>query len=175
MRFDLDHALAVLSRTPSLVRTLVADLPAEWTERDEGAETWSAKEVVAHLVFGERTDWIPRLRILLRDGEARPFDPFDQRGHASLMREHDVAGLVELFARERAESLDTLRAVRLTAADLERRGTHPTFGPVTLGNLLATWVVHDLNHIGQICRAECHQYREAVGPWVAFLGILDRT
>ncbi len=173
MQFELNHALDVLSRTPGVLRTLLAGLPADWTERPYGPNTWSAKEVLAHLVYGERTDWIPRLQIILEHGDEKPFEPFDRTGHADLLASNTLGQLLDLFERERADGLATLRGLNLGPADFERRGRHPALGAVTLGNLLATWVVHDLNHIAQACKATAHQYREAVGPWEQYLSILS--
>lgn len=173
MRIELDQVIDVLSRTPAVLRAMLSGLPAGWTEQPYGPNTWSAKEVVAHLVFGERTDWIPRLQVILAHGEARPFEPFDRAGHAELLASRTLTQLLDLFERERAEGLSALRGLKLGPADFERRGTHPAFGAVTLGNLLATWVVHDLNHIAQVCKAMAFQYKDAVGPWEQYLSILS--
>ncbi len=171
MKLTFDSATPVLSRTPGVVQSLLTDLPDAWTTPDYGPGTWSAKEIVAHLIFGERTDWIPRARIILQHGPARPFDPFDRAGHKDLLAK-PLAELLTLFETERAASLSALRAMNLTQTDLDRPGLHPALGPVTLSNLLAAWVVHDLNHIAQVCKAMASQYKQAVGPWQAYLSIL---
>lgn len=171
MEFGLDTALTVLSRTPRVVRALLEGLPDAWTTPAYGPGTWSAKEIVAHLIFGERTDWIPRARVILQHGPARPFDPFDRAGHWDILAK-PLAELLTLFETERAASLSALRSLNLAEADLDRAGLHPALGPATLSNLLAAWVVHDLNHIAQICKAMAHQYKDAVGPWQAYLSIL---
>jgi hypothetical protein len=172
MDFDLPTARAMLARTPATLRAMLAGLDERWTEPDYGPDTWSAREVVAHLIFGEQTDWIPRARILLAHAEARPFDSFDRAGHKPLMIGATVADLLDLFERERASSLRALDALALTPADLQRRACHPALGTVTLANLLATWVVHDLNHLAQIAKAMAFQYAPQVGPWERYLSVL---
>lgn len=173
MEFNLHHTIELLSRTPAALNALLRDLPDEWTLHNEGENTWSAFEVVAHLIYGERTDWIPRARIILQFGETRVFDPFDRNGHLAASQGKSLAQLLDEFARVRSESLDQLRAMNLQPADLTRRGRHPAFGPVTLSQHLASWTVHDLTHLHQISRIMAHQYREAVGPWRAYLGVLQ--
>lgn len=172
MLVSLDIIRPILDRTPATLRTLLAGLDEAWTHRPYGPGTWSAHEVVAHLIFGERTDWIPRARHILAHGDARPVDPFDRAGHADLARDHSTADLLDLFERERAASLAALDAMRLTPADLARPGRHPALGRVTLGNLLATWAVHDLNHVAQACKAMAWQRQQDVGPWEKYLSIL---
>jgi hypothetical protein len=168
--FSLDEALAILERTPRALAALLSGLPRAWTEATEGDGTWSPREILAHLVHGERTDWIPRARIILAHGEGRPFDPFDREGHASLPA--DPAALLAEFASARAESVAALRAMRLSEKDLDRAGRHPAFGRVTLRQLLATWVVHDLGHLRQAARVMAKRYGEDVGPWIAYLPVL---
>lgn len=170
MRFDLADAVAILESTPHTLHALLAAAPSGLTHAPYGPSTWSAAEVVAHLIFGERTDWMPRLRLILA-GSTDPFPPFDRAGHAPLLR-HALPELLDLFKRERAASLADLHELHLTDADLDRQGVHPAFGPVTARQLLATWVVHDLNHIAQCCKAMAFQYRTQVGPWEAYLSIL---
>lgn len=172
MDFDLSMARAMLARTPATLRAMLAGLDERWTEPDYGPDTWSAREVVAHLIFGEQTDWIPRARILLAHGEARPFDSFDRSGHKPLLARHTLAELLDLFERERAKSLAVLDSFNLSTSDLARRGRHPALGTVTLANLLATWVVHDLNHLAQIAKAMAFQYAPQVGPWERYLSVL---
>jgi len=170
---SLDTIRPILERTPPTLRTLLHGLDESWARRPYGPGTWSAHEVVAHLVFGERTDWIPRTRHILAHGDARPFEPFDRAGHVGLAREHTTAALLDLFERERSASLADLDALRLTPADLARAGRHPALGTVTLGHLLATWAVHDLNHVAQACKALAWQRHEDVGPWERYLSILS--
>jgi hypothetical protein len=161
----------ILERTPGVLRAMLGGADAALAERPYGPGTWSAKEVVAHLVFAERTDWLPRARHILSCGDARPFEPFDRAGHAPLMG-RALPELLDLFERERAAGLEALDALALTPADLGRAGLHPALGPVTLGQLLATWAVHDLNHVSQVAKAMAHQLRGAVGPWEAYLSVL---
>jgi hypothetical protein len=172
MEHDLSHTIALLARTPAALNGLLRDLPQTWTLRNEGENTWSAFDVVGHLIHGERTDWMPRAKMVLQFGETRTFEPFDRLGHAQESAGKSLAELLDEFARLRLENLDELRAMNLRPEDLERRGRHPALGPVTLSELLATWAAHDLTHLHQISRVMAHQYREAVGPWSAYLGVL---
>jgi len=173
MEFDLQPTIGLLSRTPATLNALLRDLPEAWTLRNEGANTWSAFEVVAHLIYGERADWIPRAKIILQYGETQAFEPFDRHGHVLASHGKSLAQLLDEFARSRSESLDQLWALNLQPEDLARRGRHPAFGPVTLSQHLASWTAHDLTHLHQISRIMAHQYREAVGPWRAYLGVLQ--
>ena len=168
----MEETLSLLTRTPTVVDALLRGLPELWTQRNEGADSWTAFDVVGHLIHGEKTDWIPRAKMILDFGEGRPFVPFDR-----LAQQRDSAGkslprLLDEFAELRAQSLRDLAALNLSDADLARRGRHPELGVVTLGQLLATWAVHDLTHLHQLSRIMAHQYREEVGPWSAFLGVL---
>jgi hypothetical protein len=173
MEHQLDHTIALLERTPGVLDELIRGLPAEWTDANEGGDTWSPREIVAHLAHADRTDWMTRVRHLLEFGETLPFPPFDRLGQREAMEGKSLADVLEDFTTVRAASLDELRALDLGPAELERRGTHPSFGPVTLRQLLATWAVHDLTHLHQIARVMAHQYREAVGPWSQFLGVMQ--
>src|SRR5213083_2567054 len=157
MEHNLAHTISLLTRTPAALNALLRDLPEAWTFRNEGEDTrgeksWSAFDVVGHLIHGERTDWMPRARMVLQFGETQTFESFD---------------------RWRSENLGELRALNLRPEDLERRGRHPALGVVTLSELLATWAAHDLTHLHQISSVMTHQYREAVGPWSAYLGVLQ--
>lgn len=172
MKQSLDQTIALLERTPGALRALLHGLSPDWTEPNEGGDSWNAREIVAHLSHGERTDWMPRVRHLLEFGEAQPFPPFDRLGQSQAMRGKTFAELLDEFARLRAESLVGLRSLRLGPQELQRRGTHPALGTVTLAELLATWAAHDLTHLHQISRVLAVQYREAVGPWKKFLGVL---
>jgi len=175
MEFDLGHTISLLSRTPAVLNTLLGDLPETWTLRNEGENTWSAFDVVGHLIHGERTDWMPRARMILQSGEAQTFEPFDRWGHVRESQGKSLGQLLEEFAGLRSGNLSELRALNLRQEDLERRGRHPALGVVTLSELLATWAAHDLTHLHQISRVMAHQYREAVGPWSAYLGVLRCT
>ena len=172
MEFELERDVQILSRTPAVLRTMLTGLPREWTHARYGEGTWSAHEIVGHLVFGEQTDWIPRARHLLEFGESKPFEPFDRSGHEALCAQKTLPELLDLFEALRRQNVTALRSLPLSQDLLTRRGRHPAFGAVTLGQLLATWVVHDFNHLAQICKAMAYQHREAVGPWEAYLSIL---
>jgi len=174
MEFDLPLALPMLERTPAVLRTLLADLPSEWTDANEGPESWSAFDVVGHLIHGERTDWIPRARMILEEGRSRPFEPFDRFAQFRDSAGKSLDELLGEFAQLRADSVRTLKGWRLTDEQLALQGEHPVFGAVTLRQLLATWTAHDLSHIAQISRVLTKQYRDAVGPWRAYLPIMDR-
>ncbi len=172
MQHDLDQTISLLGRTPAALNALLRDLPDAWTLRNEGANTWSAFDVVGHLIHGERTDWMPRARMILEFGETRAFEPFDRLGQLRESQGKLLGELLDEFARLRAENLRELRGLNLGQKDLERFGQHPELGVITLSQLLATWAVHDMTHLHQVSRVMAHQYREAVGPWSAYLGVL---
>jgi hypothetical protein len=174
MKFGLDSAVPVLRRTPGVLRAGLAELPQAWIRANEGPDTWSAFDVVGHLIHGERTDWIPRVEHLLRHGESVPFEPFDRFAQTEASRGKSMAELLDTFAELRAKSLRRLDELALKPIDLARRGRHPDFGSVSLEQHLATWVAHDLSHIAQIARVMGRQYTEAVGPWKAYLPMLGR-
>jgi hypothetical protein len=165
-------AAALLERTPAALDALLRDLPDHWTRRDEGRGTWTVFDIVGHLIHGERTDWMPRLKIILEFGETRAFEAFDRLAQQRERADKSLPELLDSFARLRRDNLNELRALTLQPSDLERRGRHPALGVVTLGQLMSTWVVHDLTHLHQISRVMAHQYRHAVGPWSAYLGVL---
>jgi len=172
MEFDLTTAVPVLERTPAVLRSLLGGLPDEWTRGSEGPETWTVREVLAHLIHGEKADWVPRVRHLMEWGIEKPFPPFDRTFGFGERREQPVRELLEEFARCRRESLEALTGLGLTSADLAREGRHPEFGRVTLGQHLATWVGHDFTHLSQIVRLMATQYRDAVGPWAKYLRVV---
>jgi hypothetical protein len=172
VEFRFDDAVPVLRRTPAVLRTWLANLPPQWTAATEGPGTWSPFDVVGHLIHGERTDWIPRVEHILRHGDSVPFPSFDREAMFEASRGRSLAELLDAFERLRGESLARLDALHLTESDLSRRGLHPELGPVTLGQHLATWVAHDMSHLGQVVRTMAHQYSDAVGPWKAYLSIL---
>ena len=171
--FRFDTALPLLGRTPVVLRDWLIGLPEPWIVQTEGAGTWNAFDVVGHLIHGERTDWMPRVEHILAHGEAVPFPPFDRFGQFEASAGRSLAELIDTFAAARADSLARLRELNLSAADLDRRGTHPDLGPVTLGQHLSTWVVHDLDHVMQIARVMAQLYGEAVGPWRQYLRIVN--
>src|ERR1700732_1514376 len=171
--FSLAEAVAVLTRTPATLDALLRGLPNVWVHCNEGKDTWSALDIVGHLICGERTDWMPRVRIILENGEARPFDPFDRFAQSRESQDKSLAQLLDEFARLRSENLASLQALNLQPEDWTRRGRHPELGVVTLSPLLATWAVHDLTHLHQLSRVMAHRYRDAVGPWSAYLGVVN--
>jgi hypothetical protein len=172
MEQNLNHTMALLAHTPAALNALLRDLPEVWTLRNEGEKTMSAYDVVGHLIYAEYANWIPRAKMLLQFGEAQAFEPFDRWGHRRGSQVKSLGELLDEFARVRTENLDELRRLNLRPEDLERRGRHPALGVVTLSQLLATWAAHDLTHLHQISRILAHQYREAVGPSIAYLGVL---
>jgi hypothetical protein len=168
------EAAPILRRTPAALDALLRDLPEPWIRGDRGPGTWSPFDIVGHLCHGERTDWIPRARRILEHGPAVPFEPFDREAMKTLDAGKPLAQVLDEFAALRAGNLEALEALRLREEDLAREGLHPALGRVTLGQLLATWVAHDLDHLGQIARTLAHRHRDAVGPWRAYLPILGR-
>lgn len=168
---NLNDAVAVLARTPGSLRALLEGLPETWTTATEGDNTWSPYDVIGHLIHGERTDWIPRARHILA-GETRAFDPFDRTAQFRDSEGKTLTELLKTFASDRRDNIAALMEMELTEADLNRKGLHPELGEVTLRQLLATWVVHDLDHVGQIARTMAKVYADAVGPWTAYLSIL---
>jgi hypothetical protein len=172
-RFNLADIIAVLAHTPATLDALLRGLTDTWVRGNEGKDTWSAFDIVGHLIYGERTDWMPRVRIILQNGEARPFDPFDRFAQFRESEGKSLEELLDDFARLRRENLAALQALNLQPTDLTRRGKHPALGVVTLPELLATWAVHDLTHVHQLSRVMAHQYRDAVGPWSTYLGVLQ--
>ncbi len=174
MQVDLADIVTHLRRTPMVLKYLLGTLPDAWTQANYGPETFSPFDVVGHLIHGERTDWVPRLRHILEHGDARPFEPFDRSAHVEESAGKSMAQLLDEFASLRAESIRSLESLDLRASDFDRKGLHPALGAVTLGQLLATWVTHDLHHIAQCCKAMAFQYRDAVGAWRAYLGIIPQ-
>jgi hypothetical protein len=169
---DLQQTVSLLGRTPATLNALLRGLPEAWTMHGEGGTTWSAFDVVGHLIHGERTDWMPRVRMVLRFGENQTFETFDRDAQLRDSRGKSLDALLDEFARLRADNLRELADLDLLPADLDRRGRHPALGVVTLSQLLATWAVHDLTHLHQMSRVMAHQYRDGVGPWSAYLGVL---
>lgn len=174
MNFSLIEGIAVLERTPQVLRALLHDIPVAWTQGNEGGDTWSPYVVVGHLIHGERSDWIPRAQIILAAGENRRFQPFDRLAQFRESEGKSLARLLEEFSLVRHQSLATLKAWNLSNDQLALEGEHPAFGQVTLRQLLSTWVAHDLGHLTQITRVMAKQYRDAVGPWREYLSVMDR-
>ena len=171
----LDEAVAILARTPATLDALLRGLPDGWIVAHEGGDTWSPFDVIGHLIHGERTDWVPRARMLLEHGEARAFDTFDRFAQLAISEGRTLASLLDELAALRQENLRELATLHLTDADLDRRGRHPELGVVTLRQHLATWVAHDLDHVVQISRVLARQYSDEVGPWRAYLRIISGT
>lgn len=174
MSFDLSESIAVLERTPATFRALLAGLPDAWIATDEGPNTFSPFDNVGHLIHGERTDWITRARIILAQGPDRRFAPYDRFAQVRESQGKTLADLLDEFARLRAQNVSTLRGWNLSARELALEGEHPELGTVTLRQLLAAWVAHDLGHVAQTTRVMAKRYREDVGPWRAYLPVLDR-
>lgn len=174
MEFQIDQAIEVLSRTPAVLQSMLRGLSDPWVQNNYGEKTFSPFDVVGHLIHGERADWIPRARIILEHGEAQPFEPFDRYAMYEASEGKSIGELLRTFAELRSRNIETLRELRITPAQLALRGTHPELGSVTLENLLATWVAHDLNHIHQIAKSMAYQYHQRVGPWREYLTVLPR-
>jgi DinB superfamily len=172
MQHNLDRTVALLSRTPASLDALLRGLPEEWSLRNEGENTWSGYDVLGHLIYGERTNWIPRAKQILEFGESKPFEPFDRLAQFRESQAKSLPQLLDEFTLVRSESLRELRSLNLQPADFARTGRHPGLGVVTLSQLLSAWAAHDLTHLHQVTRVMAHQYREAVGPWTAYLGVL---
>jgi hypothetical protein len=174
VNFVLDDADRMLARTPALLDGWLRGLPEPWSEAREGPDTWNPREIVGHLIHGEDTDWIPRARIILEHGDAVTFQPFDRIAQLRRFEGVTLDRLLDIFAARREQNLETLRSWTLTPEQLALPGRHPELGPVTLEQLLATWVAHDLTHVVQIARVMAKRYDADVGPWKAYLGVLRR-
>lgn len=173
MEFQLEEATDILRRTPETLRALLKDVPRAWATNNEGPDTWSPFDVVGHLIHAEEADWIARARIILEHGEAKAFEPFDRFAQFEKSRGKSLTELLDEFAALRQESLAALAEWHLTPEQFSLRGTHPALGRVTLGELLATWVAHDLSHLAQIARVMCRQYSDAIGPWKQYLPLAN--
>lgn len=173
MEFNLKRSLEILERTPRVVAQMLQNLSASWVTQNEGPETWSPFDIVGHFIHGEKTDWIPRMEIILSDRSDKTFDQFDRFAQFQNSKDKSLKALLDEFKILRNKNIDYLKSKRLTNEDLLKEGRHPDFGKVTMKELLASWVVHDLNHLAQISRVMAHQYRREVGPWKAYLGILN--
>jgi uncharacterized damage-inducible protein DinB len=172
MIFSLPKSLEVLERTPEVLYLMLHDLSQDWTSNNEGEGTWSVFDVIGHLIHGDKTDWLVRAEIILSNESNKMFEPFDRFAQLEMNKGKNLGELLNEFKEVRKSSIDKLRNLRLSEADLMKTGIHPTFGEVTLGQLLATWVVHDLDHIAQISRVMAKQYKDEVGPWIDFIRIL---
>ena len=173
MQFDLHKTIEILQQTPVVLQTLLSGIADEWTMNNEGPETWSAYDIVGHLIHGEKTDWIPRMNIILSDKPDKHFTPYDRFAQFIESKGKSLQQLLDEFSLLRNQNIERLIAANLSGDDLLKTGIHPAFGDVTLTQLLATWTAHDLNHIAQIARVMAKQYKAATGPWVAYLKILQ--
>lgn len=172
MNFQFDKALEVLASTPAVLRDMLEHKSSEWVCSSYGPETFSPYDVVGHLIHGEKTDWIPRVRMILEHGESRPFEPFDRYAMFEESQGKSIGDLLDEFEELRTQNIGILMSMNLKSEQLSLRGMHPALGRVSLGQLLATWVVHDLNHIAQVAKAMAFQYGSEVGPWREYLSIL---
>ncbi|MEO5906757.1 MAG: DinB family protein [Saprospiraceae bacterium] len=170
--FEIADAIQILSRTPRVLREMLSGLDDKWLYADEGVGTWTPHGVIAHLIFGEQTDWIPSMQIILGDQRNKNFIPFDREGHLSLAKGRTIESLLHQFEQIRKENIDILQAADIISDDFSKTGIHPAFGEVTLSQLLAAWVVHDMTHIVQISRVIATQYVEEVGPWKEYMGVI---
>ena len=173
MAHNLSETIALLERTPGALNALLRDLPESWTDRNEGEGTFTVADVIGHLIHADKENWLARAHRILADGESKPFDKFDRWGHVEICHGKSLPRLLDDFARIRANCLDELRSLNLQPAQLALRGNHPALGSVTLSELLATWAAHDLTHIHQISRILAGSYRDEVGPFAKFLGVLN--
>ena len=173
MNFDLAKSIEILERTPEVLIVMLQNIADDWTSNNEGLKTWNVYDIIGHLIEGEKTDWIPRMEIVLSDKQDKTFEPFDRFAQFEISKGKSLKELLEEFKGLRKKNLEHLRSKKLTTKDYEKKGIHPTFGEVTLSQLLSTWTVHDLNHIAQISRVMAKQYKVEVGPWIKFLKILQ--
>lgn len=173
MEFDLDRSIEILERTPAVMRSLLAGLDAQWTQNNEGEDSWSPYDVIGHLLHGEATDWLPRILIIMNDGDNKTFEPFDRFAQFENSKGKSLEQLLEEFAAFRDRNLSALKALDIQESDLDRPGIHPALGPVNLRQVIATWVAHDLGHIVQVSRVMAKQYKDQVGPWTQYLKVLN--
>ena len=173
MQFQLEKSMEILQSTPDVLKNLLQGLSPDWTIYNEGGETWSPYDVLGHLIHGEKTDWIPRLQIILQHGTQVPFEPFDRFAQFQKTEKQSITSLLEEFSRLRIQNLRLLKMYELDEKALNKKGLHPAFGEVSLRQLLAAWTVHDLGHLVQISRVMAKQYTDAVGPWTQYLRVLD--
>ena len=174
MELDINKSIEILERTPVVIEEMLKGLSPDWVMNNEGPDTWSPYDVVGHLIHGEKTDWIPRLEIILSDKGDKKFEPFDRFAQFKESKGKKLQQLIDEFKELRKNGIEALRSKKLKEEDLDKTGIHPEFGIVTLRQLLSTWVVHDLNHIAQIARVMAKQYKQETGPWQAYLPILNR-
>ena len=172
MKFSIEKSLEILGRTPKVLTEMLTGISEEWIFENEGGGTWSPHNVVGHLIYGEKTDWVPRLKTILEHGESKPFEPYDRFAQFELYNDKSINWLLEEFTRLRKENLRIFNELSLDEAALELKGCHPEFGPVTARQMIAAWTVHDLGHIVQISRTMAKQYKLETGPWPKYLKVL---
>lgn len=175
MDYQLDQALEILTRTPNVMKSLLSGISEEWVHSTEGPGTWSPYDVVGHLVHGEKTDWMPRLEIVLSTAGNKTFTPYDRFAQFEMSQGKTLEILLQEFEHLRTKNLETLRSKNLSEADLQRTAIHPSLGTITLKNMLASWVVHDLGHLAQVSRVMAKQYQVEIGPWTKYLTIVNHT
>lgn len=173
MNFDLNKSIEILERTPTVLENMLSGLHDDWLVTNEGSDTWSPYDVIGHLIHGEKTDWIPRMKIILSESDDKNFIPFDRFAQFTESKDKTMAQQLAEFKQLRTKNLEYLRSLHIDEAAFDKKGIHPAFGEVSLRQLLATWTVHDLNHIVQISRVMAKQYKEAVGPWVEYLKVVQ--
>jgi hypothetical protein len=173
VKYSFERSIEILERTPGVIRELLSGIGEEWIMANEGPETFSPYDVIGHLIHGEKTDWVPRAKIILEHGLSKPFIPYDRFAQFEASKGKSVYQLLDEFETIRRENMKWFRSVSLAESDLDKKGMHPGLGEVSLRNLLATWVVHDLTHIAQVGRVMAKQYKEEMGPWPAYFRILD--
>ena len=173
MNFTLEKSIQILERTPNVLDAMLRNISADWTLHNEGGESWSVYDIIGHLIHGEKTDWIPRAKIILSEKPSKKFEKYDRFAQFEESKGKSLSQLLNEFKILRGKNIEILRSLNITGKDLQAKGIHPAFGEVTLSQLLSTWVVHDLNHISQISRVMAKQYKQDVGPWTEYLKILQ--
>lgn len=173
MKYDLDRSYEILERTPAILRSILSGLNDEWTTNNEGPDTFSPYDVVGHLIHGEKTDWPGRIKMILEHGTSKTFVPYDRFAMYEDSKGRSLDELLDEFEVKRKDNMLWFRSLDLTEADLDKKGIHPSFGEVTLRQLLSTWVIHDLTHIAQVTRVMAKQYKEEMGPWIEFFRIMN--
>lgn len=173
MNYNTDKSIEILERTPVVLKTLLCNLHEDWIINNEGPETFSPYDVIGHLIYGEKTDWVVRAKIILESGLSKPFTPWDRFAQFEESKGKNLQQLLDEFEKQRRENITWLKSIHLTEENLDKKGMHPALGEVTLRNLLTTWVAHDLTHIAQITRVMAKQYKEEMGPWPEFFRILN--
>lgn len=175
MKYNLNEAISILSKTPLVLKELLENLSKDWTHQNEGGDSWSPYDVIGHLVHGEKTDWMPRLEIVVSNASNKTFEPYDRFAQFEMSKGKSLSHLLKDFEMLRKQNLNTLRAKNLTEIDFEKEAIHPELGTVSLRNMLSAWVVHDLGHIAQVSRVLAKQYHEEIGPWARYLTIVNHT